>query len=72
MRTTIDLPADLYELARQLAHQSSRSMSEVITELVRLGLRRSEPVSMSPRRLPQVTIGHPITDEDVRSLGDDG
>ena len=46
--------------------------SELGIALVRLGLRRSEPVSTSPRGLPQVTIGHPMTDEDVRSLGDDG
>lgn len=72
VRTTIDLPADLHELARQLAHQSNRSISEVVTELIRLGLRRAEPAPTSARGLPQVTVGRPITAEDVNSLDDEG
>jgi predicted transcriptional regulator len=72
MRTTIDLPADLHELARQLAHQGNRSMSEVIAELIRLGLRRapSEPTT-SRRGMPQLSVGRSVTAEDVRSLDDD-
>jgi predicted transcriptional regulator len=72
MRTTIDLPADLHELARQLAHETNRSMSEVITELIRLGLHRPEPVAIGPHGLPQLAVGRPVTAEDVRSLDDDG
>lgn len=41
MRTTIDLPDDLHQLARQIADESSRSMSEVVAELIRLGLQPS-------------------------------
>ncbi len=72
MRTTIDLPEDLHELTRQLAHQQNRTLSEVVAELIRLGLRR-EPteLSTSPRGMPQVHVGRPVTDEDVRSLDDD-
>lgn len=72
MRTTIDLPDDLHELARQLAHEQNRTLSDVVAELVRLGLRR-EPVetTTTPRGLPQVSVGRPITAEDVRSLDDD-
>jgi predicted transcriptional regulator len=72
MRTTIDLPADLHELARQLAHQGNRTMSEVIAELIRLGLRRapSEPTP-SRRGMPQLSVGRSVTAEDVRSLDDD-
>ncbi len=72
VRTTIDLPDDLHELARQLAHEGNRSMSEVIAELIRLGLRqgRSEPTS-SRRGMPLVSVGRPVTAEDVRSLDDE-
>ena len=75
MRTTIDLPDDLHQLARQIAHESDRSMSEVVTELIRLGLqpnaaRTVAPVT-GPRGLPTVQLGRPVTSADVRSLDDD-
>ena len=72
MRTTIDLPEDLHELARQLAHDGNRSMSQVIADLIRLGLGqpRSEP-SSSRRGVPVVSVGRPVTAEDVRALDDD-
>jgi hypothetical protein len=47
-------------------------MSEVITELIRLGLRPPEPTSTGSRGLPQLSVGHPATAEDVRSLDDEG
>ena len=73
MRTTIDLPDDLHELARQLAHQGKRSMSDVIADLIRLGLRRGAGDLLTSRRgMPQVSVGRPVTDEDVRSLDDEG
>jgi predicted transcriptional regulator len=74
MRTTIDLPDDLHDLARQLAHDGNRSMSEVIAELIRLGLRRGVPVpavATSVRGMPQLSVGRTVTAEDVRSLDDD-
>lgn len=47
-------------------------MSEVIAELVRLGLRREPATPLtSVRGLPVVSVGRPITAEDVRSLDDD-
>lgn len=72
MRTTIELPDDLHELARQLAHEGNRSMSEVVAELIRLGLRRerAEPPT-GTRGLPIVAVGRPVTAEDVRSLDDE-
>lgn len=72
MRTTIDLPDDLHALARQLAHDGNRSMSDVVAELIRRGLRpqHTHPVS-SRRGMPVVSIGRPITAEHVRSLDDD-
>ena len=73
VRTTIDLPADLHELARELAHSGNRSMSDVVTELIRLGLQRSsQPAGpASPRGMSLVSIGRSVTAEDVRSLDDD-
>jgi predicted transcriptional regulator len=73
VRTTIDLPDDLHELARELAHQGGRSMSEVIAELIRLGLRRAPgELARSTRGMPQVSLGRSVTAEDVRSLDEEG
>ncbi|HET7768854.1 MAG TPA: antitoxin [Chloroflexota bacterium] len=74
MRTTIDLPADVHELARSIARGTSRSLSETIVDLVRRGLRdiAAQGVSRSERTgLPVVRLGAPITSEDVRALEDD-
>ena len=71
MRTTIDLPDDLHELARQLAHDSGRSLSDVVSDLIRGGLTRSTPPQERSRRgMPVVSVGRPVTSEDVRSLDD--
>jgi len=71
VRTTIELPDDLHRLARQLARDTNRSMSDVVAELMRLGLRgHRTPVSTGPRGLPQVSVGRPITVEDVHALDD--
>ena len=73
MRTTIDLPDDLHELVRRLAHENNQSMSEVVVALARAGLRSSTPskVISSKRGLPIVRVGRPITAEDVRSQDDE-
>lgn len=73
MRTTVDLPDDLHELARQLAHETGRSMSDVVVALARAGLRSpsSADIGSSPRGVPIVRVGRPITAEDVRSLDDE-
>lgn len=72
MRTTVDLPDDLHELARQLAHEGDRSLSDVIAELIRLGLRRPvTELASSSRGMPLMSVGRPVTAEDVRSLDDD-
>lgn len=72
MRTTIDLPPDLHSLAKQIAHEQKRSMSDVIAQLIRQGLRSAEPeLAVGARGLPLIRVGRPITSEDVRSLDDD-
>lgn len=76
MRTTIDLPDDLHQRALSIARDTSRSLSETVTELVRRGLGEgggsTADISYSPiTGLPVVHLGTVITTEDVRSLDDD-
>lgn len=71
MRTTIDLPDDLHQLARQLAHDTKRSMSDVVADLIRLGIQRPAERASSRRGMPVVSVGHPVTADDVRSLDDE-
>lgn len=74
MRTTIDLPEDLHRQARSIAHDSQRSFSAVVAELIRRGLRSesSAPVAQDQSTgLPVLDLGKTITSEDVRSLEDE-
>jgi hypothetical protein len=74
MRTTIDLPEDLHRRALAIAHDTSRTLSETVADLMRRGLERgpAAELSRSPRTgLPVVRLGTVITSEDVRALEDD-
>ena len=75
MRTTIDLPEDIYRHARNLAHDRHSSLSQVVVELIERGMTRlPEPqIRISPiTGLKVMHFGGPaITTEDVRSLEDD-
>jgi hypothetical protein len=80
MRTTVDLPADLLARARSLARDQGRSMSAVVTDLVRTGLagptpdpRADGPTGPAATRngFPQVNLGGVITTEDVRRADDE-
>lgn len=74
MRTTIDLPADLHALAREIAHQQHKTMSEVITECVKrgLGIAPNHTAQIATGSgFPRITLGRPITAEDVRTLDDE-
>jgi len=72
VRTTIDLPDDLHERVRHLAHLHRRSMSEVVANLVRVGLRQpdAEP-PVGPRGMPRRSVGRPITADDLRFSDDE-
>ena len=72
MRTTIDLPDDIHALARESAHQQRKTLSQVITEFVRIGLEPAAVRDDTPQEhgLPSVRIGRRVTIEDVRSLED--
>jgi hypothetical protein len=75
MRTTVDLPEDLHQLAASIARDTSRSLSETIADLMRRGLGQAPAtaeVSRSERTgLPVIRLGTVITTEDVRALEDD-
>jgi hypothetical protein len=74
MRTTLDLPDELYRLAQSIARDTSRSLSATVADLMRRGLgeKRSGPLSRSDRTgLPVIRVGTVITSEDVRALDDE-
>ncbi|WP_419918771.1 antitoxin [Candidatus Poriferisocius sp.] len=72
MRTTVDLPDDIHAMAHELAHQQKKTMSEVLTEFIRLGITSQSAAHAVPSGLisglPTVRLGRPITSEDVRLL----
>lgn len=72
MREMIDLPANLHSLLRDVARRQHKTPSQVIVELVRLGLEPSDADVDVPTssRLPTIRVGRPITAEDVWSLED--
>jgi predicted transcriptional regulator len=74
MRTTIDLPEDLHKRALAIARDTSRTLSEVVADLMRRGFgdRPGAGVATSPvTGLPVLRTGRAITTEDVRALEDD-
>lgn len=75
VRTTLDLPKDLHDAARSIARDRGSTMSEVVAELVRRGLGQSPGVKVersAATGLPVIRLGRPVTQNDVRSLDDDG
>lgn len=73
MRTTIDMPDDLHEVVRQLAHDRRESMSKVAADLLRRGVQGTDPPELVEirRGIPIISVGHPVTPADVASLEDD-
>ncbi|HTX00057.1 MAG TPA: hypothetical protein VMD59_14830 [Acidimicrobiales bacterium] len=74
MRTTIDLPDDLHRQVVAIARDTSRSLSATIADLMRRGLgeQPAGEVARSARTgLPVISIGRPVTSEDVRRLEDE-
>lgn len=73
MRTTIDMPDDLHTQTKALARDTGRSLSETVVDLLRraLGTVERPTARMGPGGLPRITVGRPVTAEDVRRLDDD-
>jgi hypothetical protein len=73
MRTTIDLPDDLHRQAMSIARDTSRTLSETVTDLLRRALGHGQPPDIfrsSATGLPVVRLGTPTTSDDVRALED--
>lgn len=74
MRTTIDLPDDLHQLAISVARDKRQTLSQAVVDLMRRGLDQphTNEIVISPvTGLATLRVGRPITNEDVRSLDDD-
>ncbi len=73
MRTTINLPEDVYDIARSLAHARGLSLGDAVAELVRKGLEHAgQPQTSSPFPTFAVPAGAPpITLERTLELEDD-
>lgn len=77
MRTTIDLPEDLHEIALALARDSGRSLSQTVADLLRRGLSGGVAEATPGYRidartgLPVFRSERIVTAEDVRALEDD-
>jgi hypothetical protein len=72
MRTTINLPDDVYQAARSVASVKDISLGEALADLVRQGLRpplvrearNGLLVPQLPRNSPIITLEHTLAIED--------
>jgi hypothetical protein len=72
MRTTINLPEDVYQAARSVAAVKDISLGEAVADLVRQGLRPALVMEMEngllvpllPRDSPVITLEHTLAIED--------
>ena len=75
MRTTVDLPPAVHRRARALAEQQGRSLSSVLADLTLRGLAQlDEPVDLAVdgrSGLPVLSVGRPITSDDVAAALDE-
>lgn len=79
MRTTIDIPDDLHQIASAIARDTGRSLGQIVTDLIRRGLSSGVAEGAHPpyrvdadTGLPTVRSHRMITAEDVRALDDEG
>jgi plasmid stability protein len=63
VKTTVELPDELYRAVKVRAAHQGRKLKDVMAELIRRGLSEQEeaPLGAAPRRarLPLVTCAHP-------------
>lgn len=75
MRTTVDLPPVLHEQARGLAAERGQSLSAVLADLVARGLASLGQPAVIRRHpdtgVPVVSVGRPVTSQDVADALDD-
>lgn len=74
MRTTIDLPEDLHQIASSLARDEGITLSQAVARLLRVAIGRKGPVTVETDDLTGLRVlrfGRLITNEDVRALEDE-
>ena len=75
MRTTVDLPPALHRRLRDLAEERHQSMSAVLVQLAVKGLDEAvgpREIRTDPRSgFPVISIGRPVTAEDVAEALDE-
>jgi len=72
MRTTVNLPDDVYEIARSVASARRVSLGDALADLVRQGFDRKPrvrnesgfPCFSVSRRAPPITLDHTLNAED--------
>jgi len=73
MRTTVNIPDDVYEIACSIASARRISLGEAIAELIRQGLKAPTPVNRK-KGFPTFTVprdARPITLEQTLAAEDD-
>ena len=75
MRTTVEIPEGLHQIALGLARHTKRSLSQTIVELMQIGLdsgsldRGSVDAEIHAETgLPLARSRRPVTEDDVRSV----
>jgi hypothetical protein len=70
MRTTVDLPDDLFREAKTRAVQQGTSLKQLITQFIRSGLRDQAPARVlgSQRALPPAAIARQSDSPRVRPM----
>ena len=75
MRTTVDLPADVYDYARDLAHVERTSLSGAIVAIIRRNMHSLPDAELREDPETGLTVMHfgdgPITTEQVSALLDE-
>ncbi|QDO87423.1 hypothetical protein FNH13_02970 [Ornithinimicrobium ciconiae] len=75
MRTTVDLPPSVHQRARRLAAEQGRSLSAVVAELTTRGLAQLDAPAVLTldelTGLPVLSIGRPISTDEVAEILDD-
>jgi hypothetical protein len=75
VRTTVDLPPAVHRRALDIAKRTGRSLSAVVADLVARGLGQlDQPVVIGTDErsgFPVITIGRPVTSEQVAATLDE-
>jgi hypothetical protein len=71
VRTTIDIDDDVLLLAKRLAQERAQSLGQVVSDLIRRGLRTSPRIAARPNAIPILSskrAARPVTARDVGGL----